>query len=137
MTLKINERALELYKYLLETQRANLEDIMRDLDHLYKRSEEHSTEHNSTAYRRLRKDIEEINKSNAQYVILPIKNSGRTYGYRLAESNEAILEMAKNYHNRALRYMRKEYALKRKAQNNDQLRMTRDGVTVIRSVIEE
>lgn len=137
MTKALNDRALALYKYLLESHKANLEDIMRDLDELYMRSLERTTEHNSTAYRQLRRDIEEINNSNAQYVVLPLKKSGKVYGYRLADTNEAILVKADNYHQRALRMLRKEYALRKKAKNNDQLRMTRDGLSVIRSVVEE
>ena len=137
MTIKINDSALELYRYLLERHRASLEEIMRELDNFYKRSEERSSVYNSTAHRQLRKDIEEINKSNAQYVILPIKDEGKTIGYRLADSNEAILERADNYHQRALKMLRQEYALRKKAKNNDQLRMTRDGVAVIRSVVED
>lgn len=137
MAKVLNDRALALYKYLLERQRATLPMIMRELDEIYHRSEETSTMRNSTAHRQLRKDVEEINNSNSQYAILPMKEKGKTYGYRLADSNEAILERADNYHQRALRYLRKEYALRKKARNNDQLRMTRDGVTVIRSTVEE
>lgn len=137
MTKVLNDRALALYIYLLERQRATLPMIMRELDEIYHRSEETSTMRNSTAHRQLRKDVEEINNSNSQYAILPMKENGKTYGYRLADSNEAILERADNYHQRALRYLRKEYALRKKARNNDQLRMTRDGVTVVRSVVKD
>ena len=137
MTKVLSDRALALYKYLLERQRATLPMIMRELDEIYHRSEETSTMRNSTAHRQLRKDVEEINNSNSQYAILPMKENGKTYGYRLADSNEAILERADNYHQRALRYLRKEYALRKKARNNDQLRMTRDGVTVVRSVVKD
>lgn len=137
MTKKLNDRAIELYKYLLERQRATLPMIMRELDEIYHRSEEASTMRNSTAHRQLRKDVEEINNSNSQYAILPMKENGKTYGYRLADSNEAILERADNYHQRALRYLRKEYALRKKVKNDGQLRMSRDDVKVIRSVVEE
>lgn len=137
MTKKLNDRAIELYKYLLERQRATLPMIMRELDEIYHRSEEASTMRNSTAHRQLRKDVEEINNSNSQYAILPMKEYGKTYGYRLADSNEAILERADNYHQRALRYLRKEYALRKKVKNDGQLRMSRDDVKVIRSVVDE
>lgn len=137
MTKKLNDRAIELYKYLLERQRATLPMIMRELDEIYHRSEETSTMRNSTAHRQLRKDVEEINNSNSQYAILPMKENGKTYGYRLADSNEAILERADNYHQRALRYLRKEYALRKKVKNDGQLRMSRDDVKVIKSTVEE
>ncbi len=137
MTKVLNDRALALYKYLLERQRATLPMIMRELDEIYHRSEEASTMRNSTAHRQLRKDVEEINNSNSQYAILPMKEKGKTYGYRLADSNEANLERADNYHQRALRYLRKEYALRKKVKNDGQLRMSRDDVKVIRSVVEE
>lgn len=110
---------------------------MRELDEIYHRSEETSTMRNSTAHRQLRKDVEEINNSNSQYAILPMKENGKTYGYRLADSNEAILERADNYHQRALRYLRKEYALRKKVKNDGQLRMSRDDVKVIRSVVKD
>ena len=137
MTITLNNRALMLYKYLLETQKATLTEIMSDLDEIYHRSEETTSKHYSSAHRQLRKDIENINKSNAQYAILPMKDKGKTYGYRLADSNEAILERAENYHQRALRYLRKEYALRKKVKNDGQLRLSRDDVKVIRSVVEE
>ena len=137
MTKVLSDRALALYKYLLESKRAFLGEIMEDLDNLYKRSEERTDKHNSSALRKLRKDVVEVNDSNSQHAIIPIKENGKTVGYRLADSNEAILERADNYHQRALRMLRKEYALRKKAKNNAQLRMTRDGVTVIRSVVEE
>ena len=136
MTKVLNDRALALYKYLLENHIAFLGDIMKDLDELYMRSLERTTEYNSTAYRQLRRDIEEINNSNAQHVVLPIKKSGKVYGYKLANTNEAILEKADNYHQRALRYLRKEYALRKKVKNDGQLRLSRDDVKVIRSVVE-
>ena len=136
MTKQLNDRALELYKYLLERQRATLPMIMRELDEIYHRSTENSTIRNSTAHRQLRKDVEEINNSNSQYAVLPMKENGKTYGYRLADSNEAILERADNYHQRALRYLRKEYALRKKVKNDGQLRLSRDDVKVIRSVVE-
>lgn len=137
MTKVLNDRALALYKYLLESKRAFLGEIMEDLDNYYKRSEERTDKHNSSALRKLRKDVVDVNDSNSQYAILPIKEKGKTVGYRLADSTEAILERADNYHQRALRMLRKEYALRKKAKNNAQLRMTRDGVTVIRSVVDE
>lgn len=136
MTITLNNRALVLYKYFLETQQATLTKIMSDLEEIYHRAEETTSEHYSSAHRKLRKDIENINKSNAQYAILPMKEKGKTYGYRLAESNEAILDRADNYHQRALRYLRKEYALRKKAKNDNQLRMSKDGIKVIRSVVD-
>ena len=136
MTKQLNDRAIELYKYLLERQRATLPMIMRELDEIYHRSEERSTVRNSTAHRQLRKDVEEINNSNSQYAVLPMKENGKTYGYRLADSNEAILDRADNYHQRALRYLRKEYALRKKVKNDGQLRLSRDDVKVIRSVVD-
>ena len=48
MTKVLNDRALALYKYLLERQRATLPMIMRELDEIYHRSEETSTMRNST-----------------------------------------------------------------------------------------
>lgn len=137
MAKVLSDRALALYKYLLESKRAFLGEIMEDLDNYYKRSEERTDKHNSSALRKLRKDVVEVNDSNSQHAIIPIKENGKTVGYRLADSNEAILERADNYHQRALRMLRKEYALRKKARNNAQLRMTRDGVTVIRSVVKD
>lgn len=122
----MTEREVALYKYMIEVQTSSLGALFMRLNEYYGRMEENSDLVNSAAYRKLRRDVESINKSNAQFAILPVKHKGKVYGYKLADSNEAILERADNFHNRAMRWLVREQKLREKVANNNQFRFTSD-----------
>lgn len=126
MTKGLNTRQLDLYKFFIEHDFSSLEGIFFRLDKYYDRASETCVIANSTAYRLLRKDIEDINLSNSQYAILPMKEKGRVVGYKLAEKNEEILSRADNYHQRAMRYLQKEKELRKKVRNDNQVRIANE-----------
>lgn len=137
--MELNERQLALYRYMTEkmqkTPYISKFILMIDLDNYYHRSEELNAMVNSTAYRTLRKDIETINKSTAQYVILPHKEKGKLIGYKLATKNEEIAEQAERLQHQAIRLWIKARELHKKAMNNGQIRMTGNGEKEIRSTV--
>ena len=124
---ELNERQIALYAYMLQQStkgnQVNRNNLMRDLDGFYNRSAEQSSVSNSTAFRTLRKDIEAINKSSAQYVILSVLKDGKMYGYRLAESTDEIMKQAEKLSAEALRLLQKASLLRKKAKNNGQVRI--------------
>lgn len=137
---ELNERQLELYKYLVEEQYfhnyTTKISLMRDLDNLYHRSQENNSPQNSTAYRHLRADIEAINKSNAQYVVLSVKEGGKLKGYKLANRNDEIVRQADKLHKQAMRLLEKESALRRKVKNDGQVRIaSEDSTREINSIV--
>lgn len=134
---ELNERQMALYEYMVK-QSKNCEEINRfilmgDLDEWYRRKSEHCPITNSAAYRTLRADIEAINKSTAQYVILSILKSGKIYGYKLATSTDEIMKQADKLSVEALRLLQKAALLRKKAKNNGQVRFASDDVKEIRS----
>ncbi len=120
----MTDRQMALYKLLLEVQDISVGTLFVALNSYYHRLEETSSKANSSAFRRLRADVEAINMSNSQYAILPIIINGRLFGYKLADSNDAILEKADKYHNQALKLLKKESELRRKVKNDNQYRFT-------------
>lgn len=134
---ELNERQMALYEYMIK-QSKNCEEINRfilmgDLDKWYRRKSEQCPITNSAAYRTLRADIEAINKSTAQYVILSILKSGKIYGYKLATSTDEIMKQADKLSVEALRLLQKAALLRKKAKNNGQVRFASDDVKEIRS----
>lgn len=124
---ELNERQLTLYNYLIkqmqDADHVRHIKLMIDLDEWYHRSKERNSLYNSTAYRRLRKDIDTINKSSAQYAILSYKEKNKLIGYKLADRNEDIIKQADLIHAKVLRLLKLERKLRKKAGNNGQLRI--------------
>lgn len=124
---ELTERQFTLYNYLIEKMEnekyVTPVKVLIDLDEWYGRSKERNSPHNSGAYRRLRKDIEEINKSSAQYVILSHKEQRKLIGYKLADRNEDIIKQADAIHAKVLRLLQTERKLRKKAGNNGQIRI--------------
>lgn len=133
---ELNNRQIELYGLMRKAKSISIPSIFLKMDHHYHRYEEKSSKANSSAYRKLRADVLKINKSKSQYAILPIKKGGKTTGYKLADANELILERADNYHKRAMRLLETEKALRLKVKNDNQFRITDDGVKAISSTVE-
>lgn len=131
--MEINERQMALYQYLTRkmanTDYVSKHLLMMDLDGWYNRSKENCSINNSSAYRTLRKDIEAINKSSAQYVILSHKEKGKLVGYKLATKNEEIAMQAERLQRQALRLLVKARELNKKAKNNGQVRFKGDYTT--------
>lgn len=139
---KLNDRQMALYNYLVRkmegTDYVTKHLLMLDLDGWYNRSEEKGTIHNSSAYRTLRKDIEVINQSTAQYVILPYKENKKLVGYKLATSNDEISKQADKLGREALRLWKRARELRRKARNNGQVRFASGSKTKeIRSEVKK
>lgn len=128
--MELNERQLALYHYMCrEMAHAPFIDkyaLMNDLNSYYHRCDENSDIHNSSAYRRLREDIEAINDSSAQYVILSHKINGRLAGYKLATKNEQIAAQALKLQLQGIRMLEKARLLAKKARNNGQVRFANE-----------
>lgn len=139
--MELNDRQLALYSYLIDnsqTEYVSKYMIMHYLDKYYGRDEELMRgipDYNSSAYRTLRSDIEKINKSSAQYVILSHIEKGQLKGYKLATKNEQIARQAEKLQHQALRLLVKARELNRKARNNGQIRMTGNGTKEIKSEV--
>lgn len=139
--MELNDRQLALYSYLIDnsqTEYVSKYMIMHYLDKYYGRDEELMRgipDYNSSAYRTLRSDIEKINKSSAQFVILSHIEKGRLAGYKLAKKNEQIAQQAEKLQRQALRLLVKARELNKKARNNGQIRMTGNGTKEIKSEV--
>lgn len=136
--MELNERQMALYEYMVSNKDypfVSKVRLMIDLDEWYRRSKEKTSPYNSTAYRLLRRDIEEINRSSAQYVILSKKAGKELVGYKLAFNNEEILKKADSLTKRAIRAWIKAAELRRKARNNGQIRMSGSGEKEIHSTV--
>lgn len=125
---ELNERQIALYSYMLNAtnyvKEVNRFILMHDLDNYYERSKEHCSIANSHAYRTLRKDIEAINKSTAQYVILSVRKGGKMFGYKLANSGDEIIRQARRLQAAAFRKLVMASKLLHKDGNDGQVRFS-------------
>lgn len=130
---ELNKRQIELYNYLFRqmqhTEYVSKFILMLDLEEYYHRHEETNSIHNSAAYRLLRRDIEKINNSTAQYVIVSYKEKGKLVGYKLASSNQEINDLAEKKQRKAKKELAKARRLHKKAMNNGQLRFASGSTT--------
>ena len=120
----LNERQKRLYQFLLENSETNKfiskEEICTNLQELYPRHNENSTEHSSRAFALIRRDVRAINSSDV-YKIVASNNKG----YKIASKKEAL-----NYVNRRfardLRSLKINWNLKQKLERNGQIQIVGD-----------
>lgn len=120
----LNERQLALYKYMNDhTGIINRFVLMVDMEKWYHRQHETSNIQNSSAYRLLRRDIVAINKSNAQYTIVPVKVKGKLLGYKLADAKEEVQKEIDRLRSTAFKKMLRAAILAKKLRNDGQIRI--------------
>ena len=82
---------------------------------------------NQYSLKALQKDILQINKSDAQHRVVPVKHSGKLIGYKIADSEELDKRIEK-YKREALNKWIKARELEAAKKNNGQYRFTADDV---------
>lgn len=139
--MELNERQMALYSYLVKkmesTDYVPHYKLMIDLEEWYHRYEEEKrfiSVANSSAYRTLRSDIQDINRSTAQYVILSHLEKGKLEGYKLASKVEEIQKQARKHQLMAIRHWLIARDLNKKARNNGQVRFASNGEKEIKAV---
>lgn len=119
--VELNNRQKKLYQFLLDKSDSNRfiskDEICTTLSKFYPRNEENSTVNNSTAFRQLRKDIREINRSDVEKIVIYDMTDG---GYKIADEKEAI-EFIDSRFRKDLRSLKINWNLRRKVGNNNQL----------------
>lgn len=130
----MNERQKSLYSFLLKKSHTNnyisKEEICTNLPKFYPRFEEKSTEHNSRAYSKIRDDVRAINRSDVEKIIVSSKK-----GYKIANKEEAIEFINKRFR-RDLSSLKTNWNLKRKVGLNNQVKMEKEMLKVVRTYVE-
>jgi len=130
----MNERQQKLYQFLLDKSSTNQyiskEEICYNLPKFYPRFEEKSTEHNSRAFSIIRNDIRAINRSDVEKIVVSSKK-----GYKIANKDEAI-DFINNRFKRDLSSLKTNWNLKRKVGLNNQVKMEREMLKVVRTYAE-
>lgn len=122
MTNELTERQQTLYKLFLNSKNFVLgRDLISSLIG-YGRAEETCEPANSTAYRNIRKDIEAIKWSSAQYTIVSVKEHGKLVGYTLGDRKE-VWELIENLQKKGRYYLAVASALQRKASHDGAMRV--------------
>ena len=133
---KLTFRAKMLYDYLItksvENRWISKEEICEDNKWLYPRYKETCSEHNSTAFNLLRRDIDTLNRGSAPFKIICSSKKGYKIGTK---------EDAERYINRLLKTnlnsLKKTWVLKRKLERAGQITMTPEGFQEIKAWINE
>ena len=130
----MNERQERLYQFLLEKSSTNQyiskEEICYNLPEFYPRFEEKSTEHNSRAFSTIRNDVRAINRSDVEKIVVSSKK-----GYKIATKDEAI-DFINNRFKRDLSSLKTNWNLKRKVGLNNQVKMEREMLKVVKTYAE-
>lgn len=123
--MELNERQKELYKLLDYLEFAPTSLITDYLADYYPRKKEKNKKENSSAFRRLRKDIREINFSNPPRAIISVKRGNKLIGYKLS-SKEETLDYALKLRRHALANLQLSYQLEKMVQNEGMTEMFED-----------
>lgn len=117
------EKLLEFLKAGDPGRYISKEEICNSLPELYPRYEENSTEHNSTTYSNIRKDIKQLRESYKNSVVI-ISNKN---GYKLASNSEEKEEYLNRYLAKTLRMLKRYWKITNKAADNYQLKFDEQG----------
>ena len=130
----MNERQQKLYQFLLDKSSTNQyiskEEICYNLPKFYPRFDEKSNEHNSRAYSKIRDDVRAINRSDVEKIVVSSKK-----GYKIANKDEAI-DFINNRFKRDLSSLKTNWNLKRKVGLNNQVKMEREMLKVVKTYAE-
>ncbi len=130
----MNERQQKLYQFLLDKSSTNQyiskEEICYNLPKFYPRFEEKSNEHNSRSFALIRRDVRAINRSDVEKIIVSSKK-----GYKIANKEEAIEFINKRFR-RDLSSLKTNWNLKRKVGLNNQVKMEKEMLKVVRTYVE-
>ncbi|MGI6607544.1 MAG: hypothetical protein ACOX1F_00995 [Erysipelotrichaceae bacterium] len=130
----MNERQERLYQFLLEKSHTNKyiskEEICYNLPKFYSREKESSTEHNSRAFSKIRRDVRAINRSDVEKIVVSSKK-----GYKIANKDEAIEFINKRF-KRDLSSLKTNWNLKRKVGLNNQVKMEKEMLKVVKTYVE-
>jgi hypothetical protein len=130
----MNERQQKLYQFLLDKSSTNQyiskEEICYNLPKFYPRFEEKSNEHNSRSFALIRRDVRAINRSDVEKIVVSSKK-----GYKIANKEEAIEFINKRFR-RDLSSLKTNWNLKRKVGLNNQVKMEKEMLKVVRTYIE-
>ena len=118
----LTEKQQNLYEYLLEKATEtphyiSKEDICRDLHEYYPRYAERMSEHNSTVYHQIRKDIKAINNQPAGETLI-IASSSR--GYKIADREDAQKYIQRRFKSH-FSALKRTWAMRRKAGMDGQM----------------
>lgn len=132
----LNERQKRLYQFLLENSETNKfiskEEICTNLQELYPRHNENSTEHSSRAFALIRRDVRAINSSDVYKIIASNKQ-----GYKIATKAEALAYVDKRFA-RDLKSLKLNWNLRNKLQRNGQIQIVGDDLyKEIRTFLEK
>jgi hypothetical protein len=130
----MNERQQKLYQFLLDKSSTNQyiskEEICYNLPKFYPRFEEKSNEHNSRSFALIRRDVRAINRSDVEKIVVSSKK-----GYKIANKEEAIEFINKRFR-RDLSSLKTNWNLKRKVGLNNQVKMEKEMLKVVRTYVE-
>ena len=130
----MNERQESLYSFLLKKSHTNnyisKEEICTNLPEFYPRFEEKSNEHNSRSFALIRRDVRAINRSDVEKIVVSSKK-----GYKIANKQEAIEFINKRF-KRDLSSLKTNWNLKRKVGLNNQVKMEKEMLKVVRTYVE-
>lgn len=130
----MNERQQKLYQFLLDKSSTNQyiskEEICYNLPKFYPRFEEKSNEHNSRSFALIRRDVRAINRSDVEKIVVSSKK-----GYKIANKEEAIEFINKRFR-RDLSSLKTNWNLKRKVGLNNQIKMEKEMLKVVRTYVE-
>lgn len=133
--MELTYRQKRLYEYLrsksLENRYITKEEICTDLPELYDRESETASEHNSSAFARIREDATAINQSDMGMIITSSRK-----GYKIGNQKQTKSYLYR-YQMKHLRGLKRYWKMLKKAQENGQLAMTEDGLVEIRRMLEE
>ena len=133
----MNERQQKLYQFLLDKSSTNQyiskEEICYNLPEFYPRFEEKSNEHNSRSFALIRRDVRAINRSDVEDVEKIVVSSKK--GYKIANKEEAIEFINKRF-KRDLSSLKTNWNLKRKVGLNNQVKMEKEMLKVVRTYVE-
>ena len=126
----MTETQNELYKMIIEQSRFNgfayVDSLAKTVYENYKHLSEFP-DRSSWRYQRclveMRHDILEINKSDSQHKIVPVKHSNRLIGYKIADADE-LKKRIDRYKKAALNKWIVARKLEVAMMNNGQMRMT-------------
>ena len=130
----MNERQQKLYQFLLDKSSTNQyiskEEICYNLPKFYPRFEEKSNEHNSRSFALIRRDVRAINRSDVEKIVVSSKK-----GYKIANKQEAIEFINKRF-KRDLSSLKTNWNLKRKVGLNNQVKMEKEMLKVVKTYVE-
>jgi len=130
----MNERQQKLYQFLLDKSSTNQyiskEEICYNLPKFYPRFEEKSNEHNSRSFALIRRDVRAINRSDVEKIVVSSKK-----GYKIANKEEAIEFINKRFR-RDLSSLKTNWNLKRKVGLNNQVKMEKEMLKVVKTYVE-